>query len=636
MDQQQAYAFLKMFFGDPIIADEGLSIMVMSLKPGRKTGRPGISFCASVEGAVDTAMRIAAGGDNAYFCLSLMDPRHIMKGRRGKADDSRGIVGFWADIDIANELAHQGKNPPLSRAEAAQILNACGVRPSVVVDSGHGLHAYWLFPKPWIFSDATERRQATDMAFAWHNTLIAAAHQLGRTLDPVFDLARVLRVPGTINTKIETDPKPVVLQWPVPARWDAPTRYTIEHMGAHTKAPEPGQVGEVIKPEKLEDVEFRAPNQNETETLLGRISLMCMSNARFSETWENKRTDMPSGELSASEYDLAIANALCEAGWNNQQIYWGMYLWRQKHSKDVDKLLKRPDYVARTIAAAKKSNVVAVATRELSQLNTEIDHLREQISTVDDPAKRDQIQTEIDSKREEVFQQASKALGVKISNFVKEGSGAAGIYYFELEDGSRVNLGQSAELWQQLRVKAAFYDHADAVMRSLDATQWAEVVETLTKYRENRTNHTVDPVYRWYSYLNEFVSQAETLPAMKSGPAPKDDHTREMRARLQHHLEMGDPFWEQNGSDDPVLYFSLEALKAYVHRTQNDRIHWDDISDVMHRMGCKRIRKAEPRGVSGAGRRIRRYLWAIHRSKLAQIDAELMQAYGKSATDDNS
>jgi hypothetical protein len=67
------------------------------------------------------------------------------------------------------------------------------VSPSVVVNSGGGLHLYWLFDQPVVLHDETARAQWAAVQADW---------VMWTGGDPgAKDLARVLRVPGTMNAK---------------------------------------------------------------------------------------------------------------------------------------------------------------------------------------------------------------------------------------------------------------------------------------------------------------------------------------------------------------------------------------------------------------------------------------------------
>jgi hypothetical protein len=79
------------------------------------------------------------------------------------------------------------------------IAGAPWPAPSVVVDSGGGVHAYWLLREPWLL-DIDDTRQAAEVVQrVWVQQVIGA--------DPtVHDLVRILRVPGTLNFKYDPPP----------------------------------------------------------------------------------------------------------------------------------------------------------------------------------------------------------------------------------------------------------------------------------------------------------------------------------------------------------------------------------------------------------------------------------------------
>jgi hypothetical protein len=72
------------------------------------------------------------------------------------------------------------------------------------VASGGGVHAYWLTDEPWLCSSPESREAIAVLQHAW--VLKVGA-------DPtVHDLARILRVPGTLNHKYNP-PRPVSFLW---------------------------------------------------------------------------------------------------------------------------------------------------------------------------------------------------------------------------------------------------------------------------------------------------------------------------------------------------------------------------------------------------------------------------------------
>ena len=86
------------------------------------------------------------------------------------------------------------------KTKARAAADAIAPAPSVLVDSGGGYHLYWLFGEPWVLHSDEDRQHAKRLQAAW------VAYAGGDKA--VKDLARVLRVPGTLNHKYQP-PRPV-------------------------------------------------------------------------------------------------------------------------------------------------------------------------------------------------------------------------------------------------------------------------------------------------------------------------------------------------------------------------------------------------------------------------------------------
>lgn len=94
--------------------------------------------------------------------------------------------------------------------------------PSVVIDSGGGIHCYWLLKTPFLLENEDRREAARIIQRLWVYT-IGADHT-------VHDLTRVLRVPGTRNYKY--DPAPMVEY----KTYDLTRQYELRHLTQHLPA----------------------------------------------------------------------------------------------------------------------------------------------------------------------------------------------------------------------------------------------------------------------------------------------------------------------------------------------------------------------------------------------------------------
>lgn len=192
-------------------------------------------------------------------------PLARLSGKRGRNADVAGAGGLFAEFDGKDFVTEEEARPfyveperQTPQAIAAAWANARGaalvtsaeffttvlarvdahiaglpVPPSSIVNSGGGRHCYWYLDEPVTFVDENDRHRFAAFLAAWVGTVNG---------DPgAKDLARMLRVPGTVNAKqkyfdLFGNPLPVAfltfdpdirysiddLEALLPANWDAP------------------------------------------------------------------------------------------------------------------------------------------------------------------------------------------------------------------------------------------------------------------------------------------------------------------------------------------------------------------------------------------------------------------------------
>ena len=106
---------------------------------------------------------------DTYFGIGLHKER-LEKSRRGTSSEVIAIPGVWADLDIKHE-AHKANNLPPTCKDAMRIIEAIPLKPSLIVHSGHGLQAWWLFKELWVFENETEREEAQELSRRFQATL---------------------------------------------------------------------------------------------------------------------------------------------------------------------------------------------------------------------------------------------------------------------------------------------------------------------------------------------------------------------------------------------------------------------------------------------------------------------------------
>jgi len=115
----------------------------------------------------------------------------------GKPADPARVRSQIAYIAAINCLfgEYDAKDFGNSKDAALAHIDQLDPQPSVVIDSGGGWHCYWLLSEPWLLTTPQERERARAVQAAW-------VKYVGSD-DGAKDLARVLRVPGTLNGKYQ-------------------------------------------------------------------------------------------------------------------------------------------------------------------------------------------------------------------------------------------------------------------------------------------------------------------------------------------------------------------------------------------------------------------------------------------------
>jgi len=319
--------FLEHLFGDDVTPERRIAVFTT---PSRRT-----RLFADYRQLEQYAVQQSAT-QNVYFGVGLVqgEPRG-----RGKLRDIAAIGALWCDIDIRSPC-HPKEALPGSVAEAQSLLPAMPLPPSIVVLSGHGLHAYWLLQEPWVFESDIERREAAALAKGWHGKVCQWAAERGWALENLGDLTRVLRLPRTINRSVPSEPVEVQI-----IEFHVQRRYAAEDFEPYLDPPETLTEAEPLSSEPLV---LRPDAEPPAVKLLDLAS----TSPAFWETWNRRRSDLADGSQSGFDLSLATIAALC--GWTDQEIADLIIAHRRHHGQKPEKAL-REDYVRRTIGKARRA-----------------------------------------------------------------------------------------------------------------------------------------------------------------------------------------------------------------------------------------------------------------------------------------
>jgi P4 family phage/plasmid primase-like protien len=167
----------------------------------RGDARSFTTFTVYPEKRDEALASIKAAGQNAWFEVQ----RSSYMGDKGRSSEGHitQLVALYADIDFkSGDVSRPGMGSEHAALELLdEITRRLGSAPSAVVYSGHGIQPYW----PVEDDGSTDRKQ---LLARWGKFVMDLAVELGGHVDNVFDLPRILRVPGPPNVKDPSRPEP--------------------------------------------------------------------------------------------------------------------------------------------------------------------------------------------------------------------------------------------------------------------------------------------------------------------------------------------------------------------------------------------------------------------------------------------
>ena len=391
---------------------------------------------------------------------------------RVKEVDAAAIPGVWADIDVfhPSEKVHKEKSLPSTVEQAQEVMAKLPHSPTLIVDSGHGLQYWWLLEEPWVFRDQGEWEQARRMTQWWHRITKELFNTMGWNTDSVFDLSRIMRLPGTFNNKIPEERKEVTV-----IKADGP-RYSLnqfaelvpENFAASVPPADSGGAGRIRTGKKGGKKGGNSQTVTggglvlsaDAEPSLTRFEALLKADPKVRLTWEHKRSDLK--DQSPSAFDMALANASVRADWPDQEVANLMIAFRRKHSFD---LKLRIDYYARTIRKAKES--------------LERDHVLTELEDTDEDISSSTDETTDQRDASEILEPVSILLGINI--LAVERFPASPASYVLKTDKGDVEIEDTEDLFSPAKVRVEIADATKAVIPLTKDVRkrWDSVVKRL-------------------------------------------------------------------------------------------------------------------------------------------------------------
>jgi hypothetical protein len=183
---------------------------------------------ADLESAAAYMSEMANKGDT-YFGWGLQKEA-LGSSSRGTSKTVNFVPGIMFDADLRSSHAdvHAETDLPSSLEEVVEFLDAVQFPPPTAIrNSGNGLYLDWLYHEPKVFSGDEGQQALAELSRRLHKALIRAAQsERGWSFDNTGDLARITRMPGTLNHKTNPPKKVTLLSY------DENSRYSIDEIEA--------------------------------------------------------------------------------------------------------------------------------------------------------------------------------------------------------------------------------------------------------------------------------------------------------------------------------------------------------------------------------------------------------------------
>lgn len=213
VDRSQIRTYLGMLWPFPEDAPDTAYLVVWEKKT--KTSR-WHRLNQGLDPVVDAIAALAPATD-VYLGVSAQDGAKVApdrrSGARGTAASALLLPALFVDLDVAGPGHASTALPPSVDAAVVALREDFPLPPTMLVATGGGLHAYWCLKEPLDLSEPGAREVAAERLWRLEHTIRDRWRRRGWTLDPVAELARVLRPAGTANWKDAQAPRRVG-RWP--------------------------------------------------------------------------------------------------------------------------------------------------------------------------------------------------------------------------------------------------------------------------------------------------------------------------------------------------------------------------------------------------------------------------------------
>lgn len=495
----------------------------------------------NIKGAADYIPKL--NGADIYYGIGLAKQKPAgsesdRQHHRCTKKNVAAIPALWADVDVDKEGSKKKYFP--TREAARDFLNGLPLKPSMLVWSGGGYHAYWLFNEPAAITSPRERSQVTALSKGWQDYLRQVAKKDGIAIDSTHNIDRIFRVVGTVNHKWGVD---------VEVEYCDDTRYNPYDFDDYVKIPAsliaPSASSLHVLPRNGRDVDLSIGTELPPDKILRKDIIYDFKNAqppaekfsalreiepRFDASWNRSRRLK---DESASGYDLSLASLAAHAGWTDQEIV-NLIIANRRKFNDMGKLMRRdeyffhPSYGVITVAAASVAEREALL--EMQDIEEEIVRenvvkLAEQAASADPEASTEEKE-KLAARAASAYEQAQrdrqrrldkvvKYTSVPIKRIIKYGLRQNGRYVVEMENGVRESMGEIEEFRNMEKWVNLSCVHGTKIMQPIKKSVWLKtpfaIINSLVEPVDMEEMNDESITLQWARSFAEFAPNYKFL-----------------------------------------------------------------------------------------------------------------------------
>jgi hypothetical protein len=283
---------------------------------------------------VESGLKSVNASTDTYFSMAIY-PKGVTK---RTIENASAIFGVWLDVDCGEKDNGKTYFPKVDEA-LAWVLDALAGRWTYIIHSGTGLHVYLLLDEPfWIETD-DDRIYAQKLTKGFHRWANAMCPY---EIDALWDLARIMRLPGTTNTASGT------------------LCHVVDECRTEVSA---SDLRDFLPDVEIAEVSQVAGSDDDVDPaqLKSKLAMLAEQDEAFKKTWERRRRMT---DNSPSAYCMAIANQLVMTGFGNSEIVAAMRMWR---AAQMDAKEKPLSWYEGTLAKARSMSSDDVLGNKVTQ-----------------------------------------------------------------------------------------------------------------------------------------------------------------------------------------------------------------------------------------------------------------------------